>query len=125
MAAAVCCFLVVRLMRASAAMWRVMWVFCQAHLLGLLDDKKTSDKSINEGGVETQEGSGYEESNERLGNGQHLLELQRSNFTWEASHQACHLPWPQRVSRCSDSATFRFAIVLLEAPDRVRRAADI
>jgi len=44
MAAAVCCFLVVRLMRASEAMWRVMWVFCQAHLSGLLEERRLKEK---------------------------------------------------------------------------------
>jgi hypothetical protein len=49
--AAACCFLVVRLMRASEEMWRVMWVFCQAHLLkGQMKRKKCTsgrEESVN------------------------------------------------------------------------------
>jgi len=41
----VCCFLEVRLMRSSEAMWRVMWVFCQAHLLGLLEERTLKGKA--------------------------------------------------------------------------------
>ena len=60
-----------------------------------------------------------------VGIDEHLLKLQRCNLTWEASHQACHLPWSEGVSRCSHSATFGFAIVLLETADRVGCAADV
>ena len=44
MAAAVCCFLEVRLMRASEAMWRVMWVFCQAHLSVVSEERRMKGK---------------------------------------------------------------------------------
>ena len=55
MAAAACCFLLVRLMRASEAMWRVMWVFCQAHLLVVLESEKMQETGTNDSNVEMED----------------------------------------------------------------------